>query len=118
MDDHQKARAMYHSSLEIGVASQATWLCLSVLTELASLYESTGNPELAVDIATLVESHPNTAWFWLGKTKKLIDKLATKLPVEIFTEAQDRGRKRDVLETAEEMLALLEREDLDSDIGS
>ena len=86
--------------------SQNLGLCLAALTEIAALNESTGNTTLAVELASLVQSQSLSGWFVRGKAMKLLDKLATKLPPEIFAETQDRCWKRDVLATAEEMNAV------------
>jgi len=116
--DLQEAQAMYHSALEIEVDSQHIPLCMFILTAIAMLYVSTGDPSVAVELATLVQSHPQAGPMTLQRAKNLFDELSAKLPPEIFREAQQRGRERDVKATAEEMLAFLEREDLVSNIGT
>ncbi len=107
LGDYGEARINYHSAMEIGAASHNASLCLSVLAGSAAMYEPVGNAARAVALATVAQSHPQADPFTRERAKKLLDELSAKLPPEIFTEAQERGKALDLWETVDELLGEL-----------
>jgi hypothetical protein len=82
----------------------------SVLIGPAKLCAREGNPERALELIGLALHHPGDVAETKGEAAKLLEELRVELPPEIVSEAQERGRARDLWATVEELLA-----ELDSD---
>jgi tetratricopeptide (TPR) repeat protein len=108
LGDYREARINYHSAMEIGVASQNASLCLSVLAGSAAMYEPVGNAARAVELASVAQSHPKADPFTREMANNLLEELASKLPPEIFTAAQERGKALDLWNTVDELLIELD----------
>jgi tetratricopeptide (TPR) repeat protein len=108
LGDHQEARARYHSAMEIGAAAQNVSLCLSVLAGSAALYEPASKAARAVELAALAQSHPRADPLTRERAKNLLDELGAKLPPEIFTAAQERGKALDLWISVDELLTELD----------
>jgi tetratricopeptide (TPR) repeat protein len=119
--DVQKAKNEFRAALQIGLDLEGEInmsLLAYVLSSAANLLRQIDERERAVEFATLGLDRPDNPIFLKSRTQKLLTHLQQEIPQNEFNAAQERGRERDVQATAEEMLALLEREDLVSNSGT
>jgi predicted ATPase/DNA-binding SARP family transcriptional activator len=98
-------------ALQIAVETRSFRPATLILPVLALLLLEQGEPERAVELYALASRHPhvaNSRWFE-DVAGRHIAAVAETLPPEVVAAAQARGRARDVWQTAEELLAELER---------
>jgi hypothetical protein len=111
----QDALENYCEAFELALKSEEVsddWLFATCLSYLAILQRKVGNKELAIELATLTHNQPKLHPYMKSKMNKLLAELEEGMPQEEFIAAQERGRARDLLATAEEMLELLDRGDV------
>jgi predicted negative regulator of RcsB-dependent stress response len=108
MGNFTEAWSNYCAALDFLAASQNAGLCLLIIAGLAEMYEKAGIIERAVELAALTQSHPEAGLLARERGKNLLDELGEKLPTEIFTEAQERGKGLDLWATVDELLTELD----------
>jgi hypothetical protein len=84
------------------------------LPAIALLLTDQGETEQAAELYALASRHPyvaNSVWFQ-DVAGKHIAAAAESLPPEVVAAAQERGRARDIWQTARELLAELESAEL------
>ena len=114
-----EAMNKYRSALQIGITlegERSIDLFLCVLSAVATLLRQIDEKEQAVELATLVLVHPDNPTFLKIKTQKLLTNLQQEIAQDEFNVAQERGRKRDLITTAEEMLIFLEKGEFEDKI--
>jgi len=107
------AKEMLAEILKRGIKMKAFTVLASALPAGALLVGNQEQPEHAVELYELARSHPfvaNSTWYEDVAGKHIIT-MAESLPPEIVSAARQRGRQRDPVETAEELLAKLESEE-------
>jgi hypothetical protein len=67
-------------------------------------------PLQAAELASLVHSHPHSYGFSREQAVQLLEKLKGELPVEAFAAAVELGKALDLAQTAQEVLAWLEKQ--------
>jgi tetratricopeptide (TPR) repeat protein len=103
------ASDQFSQVLENAVREKLSSQVSCVLPGIALLFIDLDQPERAVELYTLALNNPyvaNSQWFE-DVAGKHIAKAAESLPVEVVEAAEERGRKRDIWETAEELLVEL-----------
>ena len=113
LGNYREAKTKYLSAFKIWRISRNDRLCLDILRGVALLCAATGNHELAVELAALVESHPYTYAWTRNGGKNLLDKFRETVPLVTFRESEARGQYLELQATAEEMLDWLENVDLE-----
>jgi tetratricopeptide (TPR) repeat protein len=114
--DVRKAAQKYHGTIQKGIKLDpniASMLFVETFSYLALFFAQISEKERAVELAALTQVHPNIHPYEKSKMTKLLEKLQEEMTQEEFAAAQERGRARDLEATAEEMLAILEKGDLD-----
>jgi tetratricopeptide (TPR) repeat protein len=112
-DDGPKARGHLEQALRYAVETKAWHPVVTSLAALALLLADQGDAERAVELYALASSHPyvaNSRWFE-DIAGKEIAAVAATLPPDVVAAAQERGRARDLWDTAAELLQELEDAD-------
>jgi DNA-binding SARP family transcriptional activator/predicted ATPase len=125
LDQYQRAVDYLHEILQIGLEIHGLYPILYTLYAAALMFMVRGKNEKALEIAALAERYPFVAksvWFEDIAGRK-IESITETLQPEVVNAAQERGRKRDIWETARELqeeFQLLLKEspkEMASDIG-
>jgi tetratricopeptide (TPR) repeat protein len=109
LGDAVQAKAYLGRSLQIGIMFQAPAALAFTLPGLALLLSHRQEKERAVELYALAVRYPFVAsspWFE-DVAGRHIAAVAASLPREVVAAAQERGRARDLWETADELLAQL-----------
>ena len=107
-----QARNQFHQALQTEIGAQNLVRLYTIIPGIALLLSSLGEPERAVELYALASTNPyvaNSCWFE-DVVGKHIAKVAESLPSKVVAAARERGRTRDLWETAEELLAEFEGE--------
>jgi hypothetical protein len=105
---HQAGRYLCEI-LQIGMDIHGVYPILYILYAASLILIECMKIEMALEIAALAEQYPfvgNSRWFE-DIAGQEIAKVAESLPAEVVTAAQERGRARDLWETASELLTEL-----------
>jgi hypothetical protein len=110
----QSKQAVLHicETLQIGMDIRGVFPVLYVLFAAALLLIEHGYVEKALEIAALAKRYPfvaNSCWFE-DVAGREIDAVAKTLPPEVVAAAQERGMKRDIWQTATELLEVFNEE--------
>jgi len=100
----RKARETLLEALEVGMEIRSHPMMLDTLVELASLFADQGKDERALEILLLPLRHQATEAVTREQARSLLDKLAARLPPEKVSEAEERGRDRDLLAAVRDIL--------------
>ena len=101
-----QARSFLHSALQGATETQDIRPLLHGLPAVALFLADRGEAERAVELYALASRYPhvaNSCWFEDVAAKHIAAAAAT-LPPDVVSAAQERGRARDLWETAEELL--------------
>jgi tetratricopeptide (TPR) repeat protein len=102
----QEARIRFKRVLQLAI-NQHLWDSMyQLLPGLALFFADKGKFEYSIELYTLAQKNPyvaNSQWFE-DVAGKHIAKAAESLPPEVVEAAKERGRARDLWETAEELL--------------
>ena len=100
------AQRYLYRALETGARIHDTGLMILPIPTAALLFAEMGEEELAVEIYALASRYPYVAKsrFYDDIIGKHIAAAAATLPPDVVSAAQQRGRARDLWETAEELL--------------
>jgi len=102
----RQARRYLCEILQIGMDIHGFYTVLHILYAASLILIERAKIEVAVEIAALAEQHPfvgNSRWFE-DIAGREIAQAAETLPSEVVIAAQERGRARDLWETAAELL--------------
>jgi predicted ATPase/Tfp pilus assembly protein PilF len=113
--EFQKARSYHLDALKAGLDFEKVglgYLEHFSFTRLIPYLVSVGKRELAVELATYVLDIAKILAYMKVRTRKQLSVLKDEMPEVIFEAAQARGRKREAITTAEELIELLEDEGL------
>jgi hypothetical protein len=105
--DLRQAEAHLYEALHTAAEIGAFLPLIHALPAIALLWADRGEVERAVELYALASRYPfvaNSCWF-ADVAGKHIAAVADTLPPEVVAAAQERGRARDLWETAEELLA-------------
>jgi predicted ATPase len=105
-----EAQQYLSEALRIAIEVGDTFSLLETLPAAALLLADRGESERAVELYALASRYPlvaNSCWFE-DVAGRHIAAVAATLPAEVVTVAQERGRTRDLWETARELLVELE----------
>jgi predicted ATPase/DNA-binding SARP family transcriptional activator len=105
-----RTREHLHQALRIAAEIQSFSGLLFTLSGIALLLSSLGHEERAVELYALASRHSavtNSHWF-ADVVGQPIAAVAAKLPPDVATAAEERGRARDLEATVAELLAELE----------
>jgi predicted ATPase len=105
----RKAMILFIQAIQMAVRQHNWEIMHHLLPGVALLLSDMNQHECAVEFYALACQHPyvvNSKWFE-DVAGKHIAKVAESLPPEVVSAAQERGRKRDLWETAEELLTEL-----------
>jgi tetratricopeptide (TPR) repeat protein len=111
----REAVQQYHAAIQKGFVLDlklAILIFVETLSYLSLFFKRTSDEIKAIELATLTQDHPDLHPHEKSKMTKLLSDLRKEMTEEDFTAAQERGRARDLVSTAEEMLAILEKGDL------
>jgi tetratricopeptide (TPR) repeat protein len=107
-----QARTHLAEAMRIAAQFQAGVLASSIISGIALFLAEEGKAQRAAEIYALASCEPyvaNSQWYE-DVCGKHIAAVAATLPPDVVAAAQQRGRARDLWETAEELLAELEGE--------
>jgi tetratricopeptide (TPR) repeat protein len=102
----RQAAQHLHEALRTAVEIGAAWLVFAALPAVALVRADQGDAERAVELYALASRYPhvaNSRWFE-DVAGKHIAAVAATLPPDVVFASQQRGRARDLWETAEELL--------------
>jgi tetratricopeptide (TPR) repeat protein len=108
---HSQARTHLAEALRIVAQLQAGVVAFSIMSGIALLLAEEGEAQRAVEVYALASREPyvaNSHWYE-DVCGKHIAAAAATLPTDVVSSAQERGRARDLWETAEELLEELGR---------
>lgn len=108
---HQ-ARQRLDKALQVVTKTNVAKVLPLALPAVALLLADQGEKERAIELYTLASRYPyvaNSRWFE-DVAGRHIAAVAATLPPEVVAAAQERGRARDLWQTAEELLKELETE--------
>jgi tetratricopeptide (TPR) repeat protein len=114
LGDYQAAELCFYRVLTLASEAQRLPLVLEALSGFAHLSARMGEPERALELLTLVLSHPASAQECRDRAARLQAELTTELSPEVVGAAQERGRARDLDAMVAELLAELGQEEQDS----
>jgi hypothetical protein len=106
LDQYQRAVGYLHEILQIGLKIHGLYPILYTLYASALVFMVAGKNKKGLEIAVLAEQYPflaKSVWFEDIAGRK-IKTITGTLPTELVKAAQERGRKRDIWETARELL--------------
>jgi predicted ATPase len=113
LEHPEQARAHLGEALRVGLDARAFFPCLYALPALALLLADQGEAERAAELYALASRYPpvaNSRWFE-DVAGRHIAAAAESLSPEALAAAQERGRARDLWDTARELLAELEEQE-------
>lgn len=115
LGNQQRAREALKEALGIAIEFKVFLPLILVTPGMALLYADQGELEKAVEIYALALRYPmiSNSHFWEKVVGNEIDAVAADLPADIVRAAQTRGRKRDIWQTARELLDELEGKKID-----
>jgi DNA-binding SARP family transcriptional activator/predicted ATPase len=106
----QSALELLCEALRIGLKTRAYWTVCHSLAPFAVILGQNGDPARSLEIYTVVCQNPLVAksvWFE-DMYGRRIDGVAERLPPELVMAIKERGSKRDLWETAAELLEEME----------
>jgi tetratricopeptide (TPR) repeat protein len=103
----EQARESYRQALEVARDHPHVPLHLDVLVSQATLRAGEGRGEGAVELAALALHHPASHVEVTRRAQRLLDQLEAELPPDVFAQALEHGRARELEATVEELLDLL-----------
>ena len=112
LKDFAQAKQQIHQILQASIEDRVFIPVITALPSVALLYAHQGDKELAIELYTLALKHPyiaNSRWVD-DVAGQSIQAVAETLPPEIVAAAQERGRQRDLWETAAELLGQFSEE--------
>jgi tetratricopeptide (TPR) repeat protein len=113
--DIQEAVQKYHSAIQKGLELDpkiASSLFAETLTHLTHYFTQINDKKMAVELAIFTQEHPECHPYEKSKMTWLLYDLQKAMSEEDFAAAKEQGRERDLVATAKEMLAILEKGDL------
>jgi hypothetical protein len=108
----RRALENYRSALGIALELEGgsrDWLINWCLSSIAIYQKQVGELKKAVELATLCQNQPECHPYIKFKMTKLLSDLQNEISEDDFEAAQEQGRERDLVATAKEMLAILEK---------
>jgi DNA-binding SARP family transcriptional activator/predicted ATPase len=93
-------------ALQIGVDIHGIFMVFTAAFQISSFFLDVGEIERAVEFIALAKCHPaiaNSRWVWDVYEQPVVE-AAKALPSEVVAAAQERGRQRDIWDTAKELL--------------
>jgi hypothetical protein len=111
LGNRQAAWEHLREAIGIGMDKDIFWVFIYVLPTAALLLADQGENAQAVELYALALRYAiisNSRWFE-DVAGREIAALAASLPLEVAAAAQERGRRRDLQETALELLVEIER---------
>jgi tetratricopeptide (TPR) repeat protein len=105
LGNQREAERRHQAALEIGASLQDSDLCLDILAGSVGRYELAGDVVRAVELAALVEAHPETYIYTREKVTQSLEKLAPMLEPETFQAAKEHGKGLDLWGTVNALLA-------------
>ena len=106
----RQARQYLVEGVQIATEKKSAWSFWYLLPAIALLLANRGEKERAVELYALASGYPhvaNSRWFE-DVAGRQVAVVASTLPPEVAAAAQERGRARDLWQTAEELLTELE----------
>jgi tetratricopeptide (TPR) repeat protein len=87
-------------SIEPGFRPEA----LNALVGMAGVHSQEGHMEIAAELLALVVYHPASSQMTRDRAERLLSSLAEKLPGKVLSDAEVRGRARELADLVEELL--------------
>jgi tetratricopeptide (TPR) repeat protein len=106
LGEPSRSRRYLHLALQWVVEARDADLLMFALPAVALLWADAGDVERAVELYALASRHPfvaNSCWFQDVAEKPIVARAAT-LPPQVVAAAQERGRARDLWDTAAELV--------------
>jgi tetratricopeptide (TPR) repeat protein len=119
--DVRAALENFHFALQVGQEHQQAgfdWLSHYVLAGVALLLTGMEENERAVELHTMALNYPRWLCFRRVKSKKQLTALQGKMSTEKFTNAQQRGEKREIQATTDKMLSMLDKLIMENESGA
>ena len=101
----EEARTAFADSLRVLLNSQTRPIGLDALVGMAHVKARAGQLEEALELLSLVKTHPSSYYESKEKARELWEELAAELPAELIAQAEARGQEMDLWQTAESLLS-------------
>jgi tetratricopeptide (TPR) repeat protein len=98
--EYQEADRYFHEALGMALDAQGLPEALEALVGIATLLAKRGEKERAVELAALALHHPANYVQNQDRAEHLLSEMEPQLSHQAFAAAQERGKKRDLEETA------------------
>jgi predicted ATPase/DNA-binding SARP family transcriptional activator len=105
LGEYQAAKACFQEALSTAMQAQMPYLLLDGLVGTAALLAREGKTERALELAALARRHPASTRQTRDRAGQLLSELASRLPPQAVTAAQERGQRRELEKVVEEVLA-------------
>ncbi len=105
LSDLKEAEVKHHAALKLGAVLHEPDLCLDILAGSAGRYELAGDLVRAVELAVLVEAHPETYIYTRKTVTDSLERLAATLEAGALQAAKERGQGLDLWDTVDALLA-------------
>ncbi len=106
--NYPSARRNFKWALELAAENKYFWMILNSAAGLAYLCAAESDFQTALELYGISASHPNID-FYVQDALELRARIEAEFDPETIAAAIERGKDRDLLEVAHEMLALLEQ---------
>jgi hypothetical protein len=105
LGEHQAARACFQEALSTAMQARMPSPVLDGLVGTAALLAREEKTERALELAALARRHLASTRQTQDRAEQLLSELASQLPPQAATVAQERGQGRELEEVVEEVLA-------------